>query len=132
MRRFVLLLIVIAALAALAAPVAASAQSSPFGPIPQAAEPTPTPTAVSNTADQSSVSRPLLLGIAGGVAIIFFGIGVYITRDARAHLTDADRARIDGMPMRTDAERKRAHDAKQKARVKGKAQRQARKAHRKR
>jgi len=129
MRCFVLLLIVVAALAA---PTAASAQSSPFGPLPQAAEPTPTPTAAPNTADQSSVSRPLLLGIAGGVAIIFFGIGVYITRDARQHLTDADRARIDGMPMRTEAERKRAHEAKQKARAKGKAQRQARKAHRKR
>ena len=130
MRRLVPFLLVLTALAL--SPAAAGAQSSPFGPLPQAANPTPTPTSTANAANQSSVSRPLLIGIAGGVAIIFFGIGVYITRDARRHLSDDDRARLEGARALTPAERNQASRVKQKARAKGKAQRQARKAHRKR
>ena len=129
MRRSVLLLLVALVLAV---PTAASAQSSPFSPLPQAAAPTATPTQSSNTATQSDVSRPLLLGIAGGVAIIFLGIGMYITRDARAHLTDADRAAVEGVRRQTPAERHLAERQKAKARAAGKRQRQARKAHRKR
>jgi len=130
MRR-VALLLVLASIVVL--PATAVAQDNAFGPLPQAAPPTATPTpAGSSTADQSTVSRPLLLGIAGVVALVFLGIGVFITRDARAHLTEADRAAVEGTRRREDVERKQAERAKTRARAKGKAQRQARKAHRKR
>jgi uncharacterized protein HemX len=111
----------------LAAPAAALAQSSPFGPLPQAVEPTATPTAAPSSVDQSDVSRTLLVGIAGVVAVAFLGIGVYIARDARRNLTDDDRRALEGRSTRTAAERHQAEQAKKKARAKGRAQRQARK-----
>src|SRR3954452_2413544 len=132
MRR-VALLLVLASIVVL--PATAFAQDNAFGPLPQAAQPTPTPTPTSGsttTSDQSTVSRPLLLGIAGAVALVFLAIGVYITRDARAHLTEADRAAVEGSRRRDDVDRKQAERAKARARAKGKAQRQARKAHRRR
>ena len=132
MRRLFLLILVVAALA----PTAAHAQSSPFGPLPPSTQATPAPTATPAPADQSSVSRPLLLGIAGAVAIIFFGIGLFITRDARAHLTDADRRAVEGKrPSAGDGEaeaKMRTKTAKSKARAADKRQRQARKAQRRR
>jgi hypothetical protein len=130
MRRAVLLLLILAV--ALSSPAVAAAQSNPFGPLPQSANPTPTPATTQDTTDQSSVSRPLLLGIAGAVALVFLGIGVFITRDARAHLTEADRAAVEGTRRRELGDRKQAERARQRARAKGKAQRQARKAHRRR
>ena len=130
MRR-VALLLVLASIVAL--PATALAQDNAFGPLPQAAPPPATPTpASSSTSDQSTVSRPLLLGIAGAVALVFVGIGVFITRDARSHLTDADRAAVEGTRRQTPGERKLAERQKARARAKGKAQRQARKAHRRR
>jgi hypothetical protein len=124
MRRALVLLVV---LWAVAAPASALAQSSPFGPLPPAQQPTAEPTAAPNSADQSSVSRPLLLGIAGAVAILFVGIGLYIARDARRNLTETDRQALEHRRERTDAERRRSEQAKRKARAKAKAQRQARK-----
>ena len=130
MRRAVLLLVLVSIVVL---PSTALAQDNPFGPLPQSSQPTPTPTDTSNnTADQSTVSRPLLLGIAGAVALVFVGIGVFITRDARSHLTDADRAAVEGARRRDPGERKLAERQKARARAKGKAQRQARKAHRRR
>ena len=130
MRRVVLLVLVLALVVSV--PAVASAQDNPFGPLPQSPQATPTPASTpANTADQSSVSRPLLLGIAGVVAVIFFGIGVYITRDARRNLTAADRAAVEGRRM-NPVERKQAEREKARARAKGKAQRQARKAQRRR
>ncbi len=133
MRRYATLIIAFV-LCALPAP-AALAQSSPFGPLPQAPPaPTATPAPVQNPGDQSSVSKPLLLGIAGGVAIIFLGIGIFITRDARRNLTESDRRAVGrGEVPKTDADRQReAQAAKRKARERGKRQRQARKAQRRR
>jgi hypothetical protein len=111
----------------LALPATAVAQDNPFGPLPPAEQPTPAPTAASGSADQSSVSRPLLLGIAGGVAILFVGIGFYIARDARRNLTESDRQKLEHQRERTDQQRREADRAKQKARARAKAQRQARK-----
>jgi hypothetical protein len=77
--------LVLAVLCLAALPAVAPAQSNPFGPLPPAQQATPEPTAPPNPDDQGKVSRPLLLGIAGVVAILFVGIGLYIARDARAH-----------------------------------------------
>ena len=91
-RSLVLLLL----LAALTVPAAAHAQSSPFSPLPQAQQATPEPTpAPTSVADQQDVSRGLLFGIAGAVLVVFVGIGVYITRDARRNLTDHYRRALD-------------------------------------
>ena len=124
-------LVLVLLLAALAAPATAGAQGSPFQPIPPVVtQSTPVPTASGSNADQQDVSRGLLLGIAGAVAVIFIFIGWYITRDARAHLTDDDRRALEG--ARTDNDRKRGEEIRRKARAKGKRQRQARKAQRRR
>ena len=130
-RALVLLLL----LASLAGPAGALAQGDPFGPLPppggQQATPEPTPTP--DVTGQQTVSRTLLLGIAGAVLAIFVGIGVYISRDARRNLTDEDRRAVAGERPVTDAERKaRSQAAKQRARAAGKRQRQARKAQQRR
>ena len=118
---------ILVALLLLAFPAGAVAQSNPFGPLPPAEQPTPEPTAAPNPADQGKVSRPLLLGIAGGVAVLFIGIGFYIARDARRNLTEADRNKLEHQKERTEQQRRDAERAKQKARARAKAQRQARK-----
>jgi uncharacterized protein HemX len=126
MRRATVLL---ALLLALAAPAAALAQNSDFGPLPPAVTPSPAPTATpKSVADQSSVSRPLLLGIAAVVALLFLGIGMYISRDARRNLTDEDRRALERAekPI-TPADRRKAEQARKKARAKTRAQKQARK-----
>jgi len=128
MRRFVALL---ALATVLAVPVAARAQSNPFSPLPAGSTPAPAPTATpAPVADQSSVSRPMLLGIAGAVLLLFVGIGVYIARDARKNLTEADRRALergeDGPPT-PGAERRQAERAKRRNRAKTRAQKQARK-----
>jgi hypothetical protein len=118
---------ILVALLLLAFPAAALGQSSPFGPLPPASQPTPAPTAAPNPADQGKVSRPLLLGIAGGVALLFVGIGLYISRDARKNLTESDRDKLEHQRERTEEQRRNAEKAKQRARARAKAQRQARK-----
>jgi hypothetical protein len=125
MRRALVMLVL---LWTIAAPSAALAQGgSAFSPLPPAQQATPEPTPVKSAADQSSVSRPLLLGIAGAVAILFVGIGLYIARDARRNLTETDRHALERPRELTTAERRQAERAKQKSRARAKAQRQARK-----
>ena len=123
MRRLVLI-----SLLCLAMPAAAGAQSSPFGPLPQPAAPAPTAAPIQDS-DQSSLSRSVLFGIAGGVLILFVAIGTYITRDARSHLTDDDRRALErqGVPEDVEAARVRSERAKKKQREKTRAQKQARK-----
>jgi hypothetical protein len=120
-------LALIAVVCLLALPAAAVAQSNPFGPLPPAQQPTPEPTAAPDPLDQSSVSVAMLLGIAGGVALLFIGIGLYITRDARRRLTESDRQQIDHRRDQTAQHHRDAQRAKEKARARAKAQRQARK-----
>lgn len=128
------LAVLLAALALCALPApSALAQGNPFGPLPPAQTPTPTPTPAASADDEGDVSRTLLLGIAGGVAVIFLFIGIYITRDARAHLTEDDRRSLERDRDRNEKERKRrSEDLKRKTRAKAKAQRQARKVQRRR
>ena len=112
----------------LALPAVAAAQSNPFGPLPPAQQATPEPTAAPGGGDdQESVSRPLVLGVAGGVAVLFVGIGLYIARDARRNLTESDRDKLEHRRERTEEQRRNAERAKEKARARAKAQRQARK-----
>jgi hypothetical protein len=141
MRRLASLIVLLLALSA----TPAFAQSNPFTP-PAPVVPTPTPevvvptvTAVPNTnPTDDDPSRTFLLGIAGAVALIFAGIGVYITRDARKNLTEADKRALAreraGAPREdlTPEQKREAKRLKEKARQKGKRQRQARKAQRKR
>lgn len=116
---------------ALAAPAAALAQSGPFDPLPPAAPErtaTPEPT-VSPTGDGGDISSGLLLGIAGGLLVLFVAITYVITRDARSTVPDAGRREDvarDAGPHRHE------RDAKAKARAKAKAQRRARRTTRKR
>ena len=117
---------------ALPAP-AALAQGNPFGPLPPPPAPTATPAPVEAPEEQSETSRTLLLGIAGGVAVIFLLIGIYITRDARSHLDEDDRRSLEGERVHTETESKRrSEDLKRKARAKTKAQKRARKVQRRR
>jgi hypothetical protein len=126
MRRIAALALLLLALA----PAVAAAQSSPFGPLP-APPPDPTPVPTVTPTGQDDVSRELMFGIAGGVALIFLVIGWFITRDARHNLTRHDREALE-RTQRTEEEKRRGKVVKSQARKKGKAQRQARKAQRRR
>lgn len=121
MARLLALLLLVTALL----PAAAFAQSNPFGPLPQA-PPAETP-APPEDEDESGgeTSRETMFLIGAGVLVVFFGIGMAITRDARRNLTEHDRELVTGTANPDDARRKRARD-KQRARAKTKAQRQAR------
>jgi hypothetical protein len=112
----------------LALPAAASAQSGAFGPLPQAA--TPTPTAVATpTTDDGTTGRNILI-IVGAALIIGFGVmGWFIMRDARAGIPEVELA---GPRLREEGPHKHKMQAKAKARKKTHAQKAARKAHRKR
>jgi hypothetical protein len=81
--RFSLLL----AILALAAPPAALAQSNPFAPIPQAPpDTTPTvqqPTSNQNAADSGGLSTAGEISLYGAGALLLFGMGWLIVRDAR-------------------------------------------------
>jgi hypothetical protein len=128
MRRLATMTLVIALLA----PSVALAQSNPFGPLPQAATPEPTPVATPRSiADQDSLSKTTLLLIGLGVLVVFVGIGVTITRDARSSLTEEDRRALERREREREAvQKKQRQTAKTKARQKGRQQRQARKANR--
>ena len=121
--------VLVALVAFCASPVpAVHAQSSPFGPLPQPAAPTPTPEPVENPADQARIDRTLLFGIAGVVVLIFVGIGVFISRDARRNLNEADRRAVErGEAARPQTAKQRNDALKKKARAKTRAQKQARK-----
>ncbi len=111
----------------LALPAGAVAQSNPFGPLPPPQQEVPTPTAAPTSSEQSSVSRTLLLGIAGGVALLFVGIGVFISRDARTRLTKSDRHALERRRENTEEHRRKAQRDKAKARARTRAQKRARK-----
>jgi hypothetical protein len=130
MRRIVLLLLCATFLLAPASAVLA--QTSPFGPLPEAA-PSPTPTPDDNTSSVlgQDVGRSTLYAIAGGFLIAFIAIGWFISRDARRTLP-AERRETKTPEHLTPAERRKRERHKQRARQKTKAQKAARKAHRKR
>ena len=108
------------------APAALAQSSNPFGPLPQAApEPTATPTPTSTS--QDPISRTTLLLIAAGVAAVFVGLGVAVTRDARRNLTEHDREALEREPGAGRPSAKQRDAAKAKARQKAKAARAARK-----
>jgi hypothetical protein len=113
----------------LALPAVASAQQGgAFGPLPEAATPTPTAVAAP-TVDDGSTGRNILF-IVGGVLIIGFGVmGWFILRDARGTVGEPELA---GAGLRDAGPHKHKMQAKAKARKKTHAQKAARKAHRKR
>ena len=117
----------------LLAPAGALAQDgNPFdGQLPPAQ---PTQTATPEPVDSNNedvVGRNTLWIIGGALLVFFVGIGVWISRDARASLTDEDRERLAHAGPRDQGPHKHELKAKAKARAKTRAQRQARKAHRK-
>jgi hypothetical protein len=113
---------------ALSAP--AGAQSGAFGPLPPG-DPTPAPTVEGQTTatDDGTTGRNILF-IVGGALIIGFGVmGWFILRDARGAIPEAELA---GPRLRDDGPHKHKKQAKARARQKTRAQKSARKAHRKR
>jgi hypothetical protein len=132
MRRIPCLLLCTLALLVVVAPGSAPAQTSPFGPLPQAAPtetPTPEPDGNASVFGQD-VGRTTLFAIAGGFVILFIGIGWWISRDARRTLPERHRP-VERKPL-TAAERRKRERTKARARQKTRAQRQARKAGRRR
>ena len=110
---------------ALAAP--AGAQSGAFGPLPQAeATPVATPTPVAT--DNGKTGRAILFGIGGVLIVGFLVMGWFIMRDARSAVPKAELA---GPALRDDGPHKHKKQAKATAHKRGRAQRNARKAHRK-
>jgi hypothetical protein len=130
MRRIALLLLCATFL--LAPAPAAVAQTSPFGPLPDAAPAaTPTPDDDTSSVLGQDVGRSTLYAIAGGFLIAFIAIGWFISRDARQTLP-AERRNAPAPEKLTPAERRKRERHKARARQKTKAQKAARKAHRKR
>jgi hypothetical protein len=130
MRRIAALLFCFVLLAP-AAP--ALAQQSPFGPLPQPAEPTPAPTpdTTTNVLGQD-VGRTTLYLIAAALLVFFVFIGWWISRDARSTLHEGPRSAEEERRRHDPHERHRRQREKERARKKTRAQKQARKAHRKR
>ncbi len=128
MRRIALLLLCATFL--LAPAPAAPAQSSPFGPLPPPA-PTPVPTPEEDTSSVlgQDVGRTTLYAIAGGFLVAFIAIGWFISRDARRTLPADRRDAVDARRADPKARHRRERE-KARARQKTKAQRAARKAHR--
>lgn len=127
MRRLAALL-TLAALLALAPAAVAQDGNDPFGPLPQPApEATPVPTATPSLEEQTETDRTLLFAIGGGLLALFLVIGYVITRDAKEHMPEADRAAaaVAAQPREGTAY-KQSRQAKAKARAKTKAQRAAR------
>ena len=120
-------------LAALAAPAAARAQTSPFGPLPPPA-PTATPVPEDNSTSVlgQDVGRSTLYLIGGAFLVFFIGIGWFISRDARRALPRGAGSQAVEQRRADPKERHRRQREKERARKKTRAQRQARKAHRKR
>src|SRR3954454_10535416 len=131
MHRIACLLLCAVCLAA--APAPAFAQNNPFGPLPQPAPTaTPTPQDTGTNVLGQDVGRKTLYAIAGGFVLLFIGIGWGVLRDPpRARRRGPARA---APPARRadPRERHRRQRETEGARKKRRAQRQARKAHRKR
>jgi hypothetical protein len=128
MARVVFLLTVFALL--VLAPAAARAQSNPFGPLPQPAEPTqtaaPTPTAT-NATSGGDTGRTTLLLIGGALLVAFLAMGLFIARDARRSLPEDKRPTG---ALRDELAHKHRRQAKARARAKGRAQKAARRRNR--
>jgi hypothetical protein len=116
------------ALLTLALCTPAAAQSSPFGPLPQA-QPTQTaaPVATPTPADDNSTNRTTLFLIGAILVIGFAAMGFFIARDARRRRPEVEYA---GARLRDEGPHKHKRQAKAKARAKGRAQRAARKKNR--
>ena len=112
---------------AFAAPAGAQSGSGAFGPLPQA-EATPAPTATPVAVDNGKTGRAILFGIGGVLIVGFLVMGWFIMRDARSAIPKAELA---GPALRDDGPHKHKKQAKATARKRGRAQRNARKAHRK-
>ena len=114
---------------AVAAP--ASAQSGAFGPLPSAPVPTATPDQNANTVDDGETGSTTLYIIGGALLIGFAIMGVLISRDARRKAPEIVMAGP-SVPEAGNPGARKPHTqaAKKKMRAKGRAQRQARKAHR--
>jgi hypothetical protein len=128
MRRIAVLLLCLALLA----PATALAQDSPFGPLPQPAQPTPTAAPTQSPSSQDDTSRSTLYIIAGALLVVFIVIGWSISRDARTTLHEDPRSAEAERRRHDPHERHRRQREKERARKKTRAQKQARKAHRKR
>jgi hypothetical protein len=114
---------------AVAAPAPAQTGGA-FGPLPPA-EPTPTPAPTTATTDTGETGRNTLF-IIGGALIIGFGImGFLVLRDARRAAPKIVAAGP-AVPEQGAVTPRKAHSAaaKKKLRAKTRAQKQARKAHR--
>ena len=111
---------------ALAAP--AGAQSGAFGPLPQAA--TPTPTAAPTTTETGETGRNTLFIIGGALIVGFLIMGALIARDARRKAPEIVAAGPAVPEPGTGARKPHSAAAKKKMRAKTRAQKQARKAHR--
>jgi hypothetical protein len=115
-------------LLALALATPAAAQQSPFGPLPQAAPTeTPAPAATPSSSDNNT-GRTTLFVIGGALVIGFAVMGWFIMRDARSALPEDELAALGR--LREQGPHAHKQHAKAKARSKGRAQRNARKANR--
>jgi hypothetical protein len=118
----------ITTLLALALATPAAAQQNPFGPLPQAA-PTETPTpAATPSSDDNNTGRATLFIIGGALVIGFALMGWFILRDARSAVPEEELAAMGR--LREQGPHAHKQHAKRKARAKGRAQRNARKANR--
>jgi uncharacterized protein HemX len=110
----------------LACAVPASAQQSPFGPLPPADTPVPTATAAPSTSDDET-GRNVLFIIGGALIIGFAVMGYLIMRDARKAVPDVE---LSHQVHRDEALHQRQKQSKAKSRKRTRAQKQARKAQR--
>jgi hypothetical protein len=111
---------------AFAAP--AAAQSGAFGPLPPAA-PTPTPTPQTATSDTGETGQTTLFIVLGALVVGFGVMGFLVARDARRKVPEIVTAGP-VVPEGTGARKPHTAAAKKKMRAKTRAQKQARKAHR--
>ena len=111
---------------AFAAP--AAAQGGAFGPLP-AAQPTATPTPQTAAVDDGETGQRTLFIILGALIVGFGVMGVLILRDARHKAPEVVTAGP-AVPEGTGARKPHTQAAKKKMRAKTRAQKQARKAHR--
>ncbi|RKQ92593.1 hypothetical protein C8N24_2445 [Solirubrobacter pauli] len=112
---------------AFAAP--AAAQGGAFGPLPSAPVPTETPQQNTNATDNGETGQTTLFIILGALLVGFAVMGVLITRDARNKAPEIVTAGP-VVPEGTGARKPHTQAAKKKMRQKTRAQKQARKAHR--
>jgi hypothetical protein len=114
---------------ALAGPAAATAQESPFGPIPQPA-PEPVTQAPVDPDDDGGLSAVQQLLIGGAAFLLLGGIAFAIVRDARASAPAESHGPVDAEGDRIKGTRPPPKQRVQKGRQKAKAARRARRRNR--